>query len=152
MERDVMSERKTWLEVLTPHACAMHLHAERVGRVAITVDEHPEIFPVNYAVDDQGDIYFRTDPGTKLDGVAKAQTIAFEIDGFDLDRENGWSVMAVGEARWVADPDEIARARSLPFEPWTAGDKANVVRLRPAKVTGRRIYRPVMSDRHAQEG
>jgi nitroimidazol reductase NimA-like FMN-containing flavoprotein (pyridoxamine 5'-phosphate oxidase superfamily) len=129
----------------------MHLRQERVGRVAVTVDEHPEIFPVNYAVDEHGDIFFRTDPGTKLDGVSRAQTIAFEIDGFDLERENGWSVLVVGEARWVADPGEIERARSLPFAPWTAGEKANVVRLRPEKVTGRRIFQPVMSDRHAPE-
>jgi len=151
-EDAVMSERKTWLEVLSPEACGMHLHQERVGRIAVTVDDHPEIFPVNYAVDDHGDIFFRTDPGTKLDGVSRAQTVAFEIDGIDLDRENGWSVLVVGEARWVADPEEIERARSLPFAPWTAGEKANVVRLRPTKVTGRRIFRPVTSDRHAPEG
>ena len=142
---------KVWLETLSPEACAMHLRQERVGRVAVTVDDHPEVFPVNYAVDEQGDIFFRTDPGTKLAGVARAQTIAFEIDGFDESRQNGWSVLVVGEARWVADPEEMARAKSLPFEPWAAGEKANVVRVRPDKVTGRRIFRPVTSNRPAPE-
>jgi hypothetical protein len=97
-------------------------------------------------VDEHGDIFFRTDPGTKLDGAARAQTIAFEIDGVDEDTHHGWSVMAVGEARWLGNPDQVAQARALHLEPWAPGEKANVVRLHPAKLTGRRIYRPIMSD------
>ena len=137
---------KSWLEVLSPVACGMHLRHEEVGRVAVVVDGHPEIFPVNYVVDDAGDIYFRTDSGTKLDGVARAQTIAFEIDGIDDERQHGWSVLAVGEARWIADAEQIKtiQARLLP---WAAGDKAHIVRLRPGKLTGRRIYRPTASQR-----
>ena len=136
------SEGRTRLEVLSPVACGMHLRQEDVGRVAVLVESHPEIFPVNYVVDDAGDIFFRTDPGTKLDGVARAQTIAFEIDGIDEERQHGWSVLAVGEARWIADAEQIREIR-LRLQPWAAGDKANVVRLHPTKLTGRRIYRPV---------
>jgi len=124
----------------------MHLRQEDVGRVAVLVDGHPEIFPVNYVVDDAGDIFFRTDPGTKLDGVARAQTIAFEIDGIDEERQQGWSVLAVGEARWVADAEQV-RTIGERLQPWAAGDKANVVRIRPTKVTGRRIYQAITSPR-----
>ena len=102
-------------------------------------DDHPEIFPVNYAVDDRGDIFFRTDPGTKLHAVDKAPTIAMEIDGIDDERHLGWSVLVVGEARHLGLPDEIAKARSL-LQPWPSGDKTEVVRLRPTKISGRRIY------------
>jgi nitroimidazol reductase NimA-like FMN-containing flavoprotein (pyridoxamine 5'-phosphate oxidase superfamily) len=142
-------EGRTFLEVLTPIACSVHLRQEDVGRVAVMVDGHPEIFPVNYAVDDGGDIFFRTDPGSKLDAVATAPTIAFEIDGLDEERHSGWSVLAVGPARWLAGPEQMAHARTLPLQPWAAGEKANVVRLSPTKLSGRRIYRPTMSNRHA---
>jgi nitroimidazol reductase NimA-like FMN-containing flavoprotein (pyridoxamine 5'-phosphate oxidase superfamily) len=132
-------EGRTKLEMLSPIACDRHLRSETVGRIAVMVDDHPEIFPVNYAVDERGDIFFRTDPGTKLNAAATAPTIAFEIDGFDEERELGWSVLAVGQARWLARPQDIAKVRTLPLKPWAAGEKANVIRLTPAKVTGRQI-------------
>jgi nitroimidazol reductase NimA-like FMN-containing flavoprotein (pyridoxamine 5'-phosphate oxidase superfamily) len=132
-------EGRTKLQVLSLIACDRHLRSESVGRVAVMVDDHPEIFPVNYAVDERGDIFFRTDPGTKLNAAATAPTIAFEIDGFDEDRELGWSVLAVGAARWLGRPQDIAKVRNLRLKPWAAGEKANVVRLTPTKITGRQI-------------
>jgi nitroimidazol reductase NimA-like FMN-containing flavoprotein (pyridoxamine 5'-phosphate oxidase superfamily) len=136
--------RRARIETLSPIACDRHLRTEKIGRVAVLVDGHPEIFPVNYAMDDRGDIYFRSDPGTKLSAVAKAPTIAFEIDGIDEEYETGWSVLVIGPARWLALPDQIAKVRSLPLKPWAAGEKANVIRLTPTKVTGRRIARRSM--------
>ena len=133
------SQRRTRLEEMPPIGCDRHLRSQTIGRVAVVVDEHPEIFPVNYAVDERGDIYFRTDPGTKLSAVATAPTICFEIDGTDEDQKVGWSVMAVGPARWISSPEQMAHARTLPLQPWAAGEKANVVRLSPTKITGRRI-------------
>ena len=103
------------------------------------VDDHPEIFPVNYVMDERGDIFFRTDPGSKLHAAATAPTIAFEIDGYDEDRESGWSVLAVGQARWLSRPQDIAKLRTLALEPWAAGEKGNVVRLSPLKITGRQL-------------
>lgn len=132
---------RTGLEEISLVGCDRHLRTETIGRVAVIVDGHPEIFPVNYAVDERGDIFFRTDPGSKLNAVATAPMIAFEIDGIDEDNELGWSVLVVGPARWLGSPDQIAHARKLPLQPWAAGDKANVVRLAPTKITGRRIYR-----------
>ena len=60
------AEGRPFLEVLSPIVRNMHLRREDVGRVALLVEGHPEIFPVNYAVDESGDIFFRTDPGSKL--------------------------------------------------------------------------------------
>ena len=134
-------EGRTKLQILSSIACERHLQNETVGRVAVMVEDHPEIFPVNYAVDERGDIFFRTDPGTKLQAAATAPTIAFEIDGFDEEREIGWSVLVVGQARWLGRPQDIAKVRTLPLKPWAAGEKANVVRLSPAKITGRQIAR-----------
>jgi nitroimidazol reductase NimA-like FMN-containing flavoprotein (pyridoxamine 5'-phosphate oxidase superfamily) len=144
LKESIMSliEGRSRLELLSPIACDRHLRSEEIGRVALMVDDdHPEIFPVNYAVDDRGDIFFRTDPGTKLDAVSKAPMIALEIDGIDEERQLGWSVLVVGEARHLGLPDEIVAVRSM-LQPWASGDKAQVVRLRPTKMSGRRLYRP----------
>lgn len=134
-------EGHTNMEEISSIGCDRHLRSETIGRVAVMVDDHPEIFPVNYAVDERGDIYFRTDPGSKLNAVATAPTIAFEIDGIDDDRQLGWSVLVVGPARRLGSPEQMAHARSLALQPWAAGEKANVVRLAPTKITGRRIER-----------
>jgi nitroimidazol reductase NimA-like FMN-containing flavoprotein (pyridoxamine 5'-phosphate oxidase superfamily) len=136
-------EGRTSLEVLSPTACDRHLRTETVGRIALVVDAHPEIFPVNYAVDERGDIYFRSDPGTKLHALSAAATVGFEIDGLDEERRIGWSVLVVGTAVHIGNPDEIAKVKEMPLEPWAAGEKAEVVRLRPEKTTGRRIHRRV---------
>jgi len=134
-------EHRAGMEILSTIGCDRHLRSESIGRVAVMVDGHPEVFPVNYAVDERGDIFFRSDPGSKLSAVATAPTIAFEIDSIDEEREVGWSVLVVGRARWLASPEQIAKVRTLPLKPWAAGEKANVVRLTPTKITGRRIYR-----------
>ena len=134
-------EGRRGLEVMPLVGCDRHLRTETIGRVAVMVDGHPEIFPINYAVDDRGDIFFRTDQGSKLHAVASAPIVAFEIDGMDEEHELGWSVLVVGQARWLAAPADLAHARSLPLKPWAAGEKANVVRLVPSKVTGRRLFR-----------
>jgi nitroimidazol reductase NimA-like FMN-containing flavoprotein (pyridoxamine 5'-phosphate oxidase superfamily) len=134
-------EGRTGLEVMPLVGCKRHLATETTGRVAVIVDGHPEIFPVNYAVDDSGAIFFRTDRGTKLDAVAASPSIAFEIDGFDEERQLGWSVLVLGPARRLATPSEIAHAKTLPLEPWAAGEKVHTIRLSPAHVSGRRIHR-----------
>jgi nitroimidazol reductase NimA-like FMN-containing flavoprotein (pyridoxamine 5'-phosphate oxidase superfamily) len=134
-------EGRSKMEVLSPIGCDRHLRTEKLGRVAVVVDGHPEIFPVNYAVDERGDIFVRSDPGSKLSAIAKAPTISFEIDGFDEELETGWSVVVVGQARWLAAIDQIAKVRTLPLKPWAAGEKASVIRITPTKVTGRRIAR-----------
>jgi len=54
-----------------------------VGRLAVIVDDQPDIFPVNHLVD-LGSVVFRTGPGTKLTGALGHQ-VAFEVDGYDLE-------------------------------------------------------------------
>jgi uncharacterized protein len=125
------------LEELSAVACERRLRHTTVGRVGVVVDGHPEIFPVNYVVDEAGYLYFRTDPGAKLHALRHAETIALEIDGFDTERHSGWSVLVVGDAYRVADPDLLDAVARSGLQPWAAGDKPHVLRLLPTKVTGR---------------
>ncbi len=135
-------EGRTWLEMLSAVACDRHLRTENVGRIGLDVDGHPEIFPVNYAVDERGDIYFRTAHGTKLHTLAHPKPAAFEIDGFDESVHVGWSVLVVGTAEHIGLPHEVAHVRDLPLEPWATSEKPEIIRLRPTKISGRRIHRP----------
>lgn len=134
-------EGRTWLEIIPPAGCERHLRQETVGRIGVTVDGHAEIFPINFAVDEDGAIVFRTDLGTKLAALVNNATVAFEVDGFDDEHHTGWSVLVVGRAQWLNSPDELAAARQLELEPWAVGEKAHFVRIAPTKVSGRLIHR-----------
>jgi nitroimidazol reductase NimA-like FMN-containing flavoprotein (pyridoxamine 5'-phosphate oxidase superfamily) len=131
------ARRPEAVEELSAVACERRLRTTPIGRVGLIVDGHPEIFPVNYTVDEAGDLYFRTDPGAKLDALRHAETIALEIDGVDEERHSGWSVLVVGRAYRVADPDRLEAVATTGLRPWAAGEKVNVVRLVPDKTTGR---------------
>lgn len=98
----------------------------------------PAIFPVNYAIFD-GDIVFRTGPGTKLDAAVSGSVIAFEIDKIDPFSHVGWSVLAVGTAVPITDPEDRERVGHLPLTPWAEGCRDTFVRLMSPKVTGREL-------------
>jgi len=136
-------EGRTWLEILSESQCYELLAGEEWGRLAITIESHPEIFPVNYAVDDRS-IVFRVDAGTKLTGLHQAGEVAFEIDDADSAERRGWSVLAVGPVEEIQRSVEMRRARELDLRPWAVGDKVHWMRITPRKVTGRRIV-PVTS-------
>jgi nitroimidazol reductase NimA-like FMN-containing flavoprotein (pyridoxamine 5'-phosphate oxidase superfamily) len=126
------------LEILSPGQCHDLLRRNTVGRVAVTVAALPAIFPVNYAVlDDQ--IVFRTGDGTKLQAALDRAVVAFQIDHFDEAIPSGWSVMAIGLAEEITDPDEIGMAERLGLHPFAAGDRSHFVKVRPEFLSGRRI-------------
>ena len=53
---------------LPANACWALLRSQEVGRLAVSIADRPEIFPVNYVVD-HGTVVFRTAEGTKLAGA-----------------------------------------------------------------------------------
>lgn len=123
---------------LTMDQCWALLDTEVVGRVALIVDSHPEIFPVNFVLERRR-IVFRTSGGTKLWGAITGKPVAFEIDGYDAPGESAWSVMARGEAELIESQDEKDAADALLLEPWQPGEKAYYVRVAPNALTGRRF-------------
>jgi uncharacterized protein len=129
-----------WQE-LTKGECFELLARERLGRVAVVDDRGPMVFPVNFVLD-RHTVVFRTDEGTKLDAAARGSRVAFETDGADAAAHTGWSVVVRGEAVEVTDTAELARLRKLPLFPWAPGAKSRYVRILPATLTGRRIWRP----------
>ena len=90
------------MEVLDANACWDLLRGVSVGHLAVLVDGHPEIFPVNYKVD-HGSVVFCTGEGTKLQAAARPTAVALEADGTDLDKRTAWSVQIRGHAE-VLEP------------------------------------------------
>jgi nitroimidazol reductase NimA-like FMN-containing flavoprotein (pyridoxamine 5'-phosphate oxidase superfamily) len=126
------------LELLDDEACAGLLAEGHVGRVGITIAGLPVILPVNYEYIG-GDVVFRTGPGSKLRAASNRAVIAFEVDGYDAGRHDGWSVLVIGRSAIVDDALELAELERLGLTPWADGLRDAYVRLRPEMVTGRRI-------------
>ena len=118
--------------------CWVLLDSEVVGRIALIVDGHPEVFPVNFVLQRRS-IVFRTAGGTKLWGAITAKPVAFEIDGYDAHEQTAWSVVARGEAELIDDQAEKDGVDALLLEPWQPGEKNYYVRLAPKALTGRRF-------------
>jgi len=144
------SDDHTAIEALSLADCWALLTETPVGRVGVVVDGSAEIFPVNYVVDRTSSgrptILFRTDPGTKLAGLARRPYISFEVDELHASDRTGWSILIKGHAqqiREVADAEERHRVEQIPVRHWYAGPKRHTILLVPTKVTGRRIVRRV---------
>ncbi|MFF4507352.1 pyridoxamine 5'-phosphate oxidase family protein [Streptomyces sp. NPDC001401] len=126
------------LEDLGPDECRARLSTHGVGRVAVSTPDGPAVMPVNYEVVDDT-IVFRTAPGS-APAAAVGADVAFEVDHVDEAMSRGWSVLAVGPARVVTDPDEVRRlAGRAHTEPWAGGVREMWVSIRPRRLTGRRI-------------
>lgn len=108
-----------------------------VGRLAVIVDDRPDIFPVNHLVD-LGSVVFRTGPGTKLDAAVGHQ-VAFEVDGYDLETTSAWSVVVKGKASAVNRLDDVLAVIALPPFAWHSAPKPHFVRIEPDSITGRRF-------------
>lgn len=134
------------MTILDQHHCWKLLRGEEVGRLAIAIAGHPDIFPVNFVVD-HGSVVFRTAEGTKLAGAVLGAAVAFEIDGFDAAAGEAWSVVAKGRAVEIEAMHEVFGALDLPLFPWHASPKHRFVRITPDELTGRRfeVVRPDQS-------
>jgi len=110
-----------------------------VGRVGVSTDDGPRIFPVNYVVD-HGTIVFRTAPDSELGRHCWGDRVAFEVDSIDTDRATAWSVVISGRAVPVEDAREIQLLETRDdLRPWAGGSRPLLVRISPLSITGRTI-------------
>jgi nitroimidazol reductase NimA-like FMN-containing flavoprotein (pyridoxamine 5'-phosphate oxidase superfamily) len=126
-------------EELSVGECLELLGAHSFGRLAVIVDGHPIVFPINYAL--EGDaVVFRTAPGTKLSGAALGQ-VCFEIDDVDEATQTGWSVIVQGVGNEITSTldERSERLRALEIQPWVPGERAHWVGILAQSVTGRRL-------------
>lgn len=125
--------------VLSTHDCLELLRAAEVGRLAVSIANRPDIFPVNYLVD-HGTVVFRTAEGTKLAAAVLGRGVAFEVDGFDAEAGEAWSVVVKGHAAEIERMQERFDALDLPLFPWHAAPKHRFVRIEPVEISGRRFH------------
>lgn len=124
-------------------ACLALLRTVEVGRLAVAVGHHPDLFPVNFSVVDDA-VVFRTAEGTKLAAGFAGSGVAFEADGYDRAAGEAWSVVIKGHLEEIDvfdSPDDAA----YPVFPWSATPKPRFLRVAPDEMTGRRFH----ATRHA---
>ena len=124
---------------LTGAECRDLLVGGVVGRVAMATPVGPRIVPVNYSV--HGDaIVFRTAPYSELSTYGWDTELAFEVDHLDYEAHQGWSVVAIGRAQVVDDPDEVQRIRQeWEPRPWAPGTRNLYVKLAWRQLSGIRL-------------
>ncbi|NUT49033.1 MAG: helix-turn-helix domain-containing protein [Saccharothrix sp.] len=124
------------LDVMGEEECYARLALQSVGRICPGNAPEPFVVPVNYVLDDR-DVVFRTRAGS-LPSTAEGQ-VAFEVDDLVAPAHLGWSVLILGDARQVTDEAELQRLAGTGLTSWAGGDRGTWIRIRPARVTGRRI-------------
>ena len=131
-------EPRTGMEVLDPGECWRLVERQSVGRLAVSIANRPDIFPVNHVVIDRR-IAINTRPGTKLAAAVLGTSVAYEVDALDHDNKLGWSVVVQGVAHEVTDDDEIDEIEKAGLEPWSDHRKTRYLRIDPDSITGRRL-------------
>lgn len=119
---------------LSVEQCWERLEQEEIGRLAYRLVDEVHVVPINYVVDDDAALLFRTESGNKLLAAALHSEVAFEIDWFGAHR--AWSVIARGRLR-VLEEDEQHRLDTTARRSWVPTLKYDVVELVPDVVTGR---------------
>ena len=126
---------------LSRSECHALLSSGVAGRLALSAPDGPHIVPLNYSVVD-GAVVVRTTPYSILGTHGRDAVVAFEVDSFDREREEGWSVVVRGRAEVVRDPGELdAIRRQWEPRPWASGARTLVIRVRLDELTGRRLGR-----------
>ncbi len=131
-----MAEEREPVKVLTDDESWALLVEKDFGRLAVSIGDQPEIFPINYTTV-EGGILMRTAEGTKLFGVTVNNRVAFEID--DFGPTDGWSVVVKGRARALESEAEIAEAEESSLVPWIPTVKRNFIRIDVDEISGRRV-------------
>lgn len=114
------------------------LRSQSFGRLAVSIDGQPDIFPLNFLATQDG-ILLRTEPGTKVDDIAANPRVAFEVD--HADEHGAWSVVIRGDAHRVADEESLRLLTTAPLWAWAPGEKSVFLRVVPSSVSGRMFAR-----------
>ena len=138
MRTDPTTPHPSRLGELTEAECWTLLHRSGLGRLATAADLEADIFPVNYLVHEHS-LLMRTAPGTKLDQLTHAPSVAFEADGHDSERY--WSVVIRGRATRLEDQAEIIRSGVLELVSWVPTETHEFIKITPSAVVGRAIER-----------
>jgi len=141
------------VEVIAAAECLNLLDSVSVGRVGVTIEALPAVFPVRFVISN-GAVIFRTVPGTKFDAATAESVVAFEADAEGTVTDpSRWSVLVRGVASPLTEPEDLSAARALPLGSWAWEGRADrFVRIYPTVITGWRIAERAPAREHARTG
>jgi len=125
---------------MTERECLEAMASAAIGRVAITHQVMPYIFPVNFVMADRS-VYFAVMSRSILAAATQRSVVAFQTDSLDLESGSGWTVVGVGHAYEVSEPSETrALTNSVP-KPWMTDDgPEHVVKIKLAHISGHAVF------------
>lgn len=139
---------KAIMETLDEAECLRLVSTQVIGRLAFVGSFDLTVQPVNYRLAD-GAILFRTAPDSLTGedlrtGIEHAEyKVAFEVDSFDEQAREGWSVLIQGPAHHLDSAPEREKALTAGVESWPDGEKEHFIKITPVRITGRRVRQPL---------
>lgn len=127
------------IRVLTRDECLQLLGQVPIGRIALSINALPAIYPVNFELLGES-VFFGAMAGSRLALAINGNIVAFQADSYDLDQHCGWTVMGVGHSKRVDVADDLQRLVSGVPEPWVLGHTAaQLVEVKLASLSGHAI-------------
>jgi nitroimidazol reductase NimA-like FMN-containing flavoprotein (pyridoxamine 5'-phosphate oxidase superfamily) len=120
--------------------CLALLGTAMIGRVIFTDQALPAAQPVNFLLDGE-EVVFRTANGSKLAAATRHAVVGFQVDEIDARARTGWSVLGVGEAYEVVQPDRLAELAERQPDPWVDDHDAHTISISLQMLSGRRLVR-----------
>lgn len=120
--------------------CLAFFGRSRLGRIALTLQALPVVFPVSYLVVANGFLV-----GVSVDQIAEAmdpRVIALEADGWAEDEGRRWTALAIGFVERVEVHDEYPRPGVTDVTAGRPWNERHVFRLQPSVLSGRWIAPP----------
>jgi hypothetical protein len=118
--------------------CRRLLATPDIGRLVFTSGALPVVQPVRFCVRDE-QVLIPTHAGGRLARAVRGAVVAFEVDSMDALTGAGWTVTAVGPARVLIDPDDIAAAALLGLKTWIPTARYSYVAVQIGMLHGYRV-------------
>ncbi len=124
-------------DTLDEATCLRLLAGKPIGRLGFSSLALPVVIPVNYVLRERT-IVFGSEEGEKARAARERAVACLQVDQFDEQGLDGWSVLATGRLG-VVPPSRRPVDGPMPRFPWTSDSPALLVELFVELVSGRRI-------------
>ncbi|HEX5086432.1 MAG TPA: pyridoxamine 5'-phosphate oxidase family protein [Nocardioides sp.] len=123
-----------WLVDLSTEDCWELAMSRPVGRLAWSGPHGPTVIPVNFTADGKS-VMIRTKAYSEAARECEDTMVAFQVDSFDEDTRQGWSVLMRGRAHFEYSSPSSEGGPDV----WVSGPRSLQLRIEVGEVTGRRI-------------
>jgi|tagenome__1003787_1003787.scaffolds.fasta_scaffold20990052_14 hypothetical protein len=131
----MLLESSHHLHDLDEDQCWRLLEQSSFGRLGFTSRALPAIVPTTYTVH-HGELVIASLVGSKVDSARREDVVVFEVDRYDRETREGWSVNVIGRARVIEDPSRVAELDLLGFSPWVPDPRRYYITVEAAVLRG----------------